>query len=93
MTRSVYKQILYKLKLKTEIQGKELEEYYSTQPNTRRSIRALIAQKENGKFNWGLHRKELVSVEQYEVTTKHLKTLSIEEFKELKDSDDNTGTI
>lgn len=93
MTQKTQKQILYRLKLKCEIQGKEVEEYYSTQPSTRRSIRALIAQKENGKFNWGLHRKELVSVEQYEVITKHLKTLSIDEFKELKDSNDNTTGI
>lgn len=86
------KQTLYRLKLKTNIQGKEVVSYYSSQPASRKSIRAIIAQKEKGKFNWGLHNKELVSVEQYEVIETHIKTLSIEEFKEVKE-DDNAGTI
>ena len=86
------KQILYKLKLKTIINGKEVEDYYSSQPASRKSIRAIIAQKEKGKFNWGLYNKELVSVEQYEVIETHTKTLSIEEFKEIK-TDDNSSII
>lgn len=86
------KQTLYRLKLKTNIQGKEIESYYNSQPLSRKSIRAIIAQKEKGKFNWGLHNKELVSVEQYEVIETHTKTLSIEEFKEIK-NDDYAGAI
>lgn len=70
------KQILYKLKLDNG--------YYNEVPQSWKSIRAIIGQYERGKFNWGLYNRTLVEVEQYEVTTKHTNSMSIEDFKEIK---------
>lgn len=81
--------ILYKIVLKD---GNNRQQYYTEQPQSRMSVRAIVAQQENGRFNWSLHNRDIVRIEQYEVTETLLKTLTVDEFKEIK-NDDYAGRI
>jgi hypothetical protein len=76
--------ILYKIVLKD---GNNRQQYYTEQPQSRMSVRAIVAQQENGRFNWNLHNRDIVRIEQYEVTETLLKTLTVDEFKEIKNDD------
>jgi len=80
--------ILYKIVLTDG----NMKWYYTEQPQSRKSVRAIVAQQENGRFNWNLHNRDIVRIEQYEVTETLLKTLTIEEFKEIK-NDDYAGAV
>lgn len=55
--------------------------YYSDIPQTWKSVRAVIAQEENGRFNWGLYNRKIKKIIQVKVTEEIITELSIAQFK------------
>ena len=56
-------------------------QYYSDIPQTWKSVRSVIAQEENGRFNWGLYNRKIKKIIQVKVTEEIMTELSIAQFK------------
>lgn len=58
--------------------------YYSNIPQTWKAVRAVIAQEESGRFNWGLYNRKITKIVKVKVTEEFIAELSVEDFKREK---------